>query len=414
MKQILFLIFHLVTISTYAQSLSIEEYENQVMDYSIELKIALNQNNKAQEQITFTKLLKLPTLAASGSYEHNFRREEGTRYWHYNLQPQITQTLYAGGEVKAKIKLSELEQEVTLCDVEFTALEVRYASDYAFWNLIATERYRDAMREYIKIITSLKSVVDRRFSEGYISKNDVLMIASRLSEAEYELVSSEEAYRVALHNLNTLRGYSPDTMVSPIRDDIEAVTPLSRVDIKEIIKRRPDYESILINKEMANVSTYITKAGYAPQLNLGINSRLYSLYGKNTDKARIDGGAFLQLTLPIFHFGARKKAIQISSRDELYYDLARKQLFDDITREETNGWTTLQQSHAQLIAAKKSLQIAGESLSISTYSYSEGLAIILDVMQAQISWLQVYTNSIDSEFNYLVTRSLYKKITAEN
>ncbi|MFI3278067.1 MAG: TolC family protein, partial [Rikenellaceae bacterium] len=398
--------------SSSAQNLSIGEYERQVMSYSLELKIAMNQSDKSQESVSFMKLLRLPTLAASGSYEHNFRREEGVRYWYFNLQPQITQTLYAGGEVGAKVKLSELEQEVALCDVEFTALEVRYASDYAFWSLVAAERYRDAMREYVKIITSLKSVVDRRFEEGYISKNDVLMIASRLSEAEYELVSSEEAYRVALHNLNTLRGYNADAEVAPQRGNEDEATPLERVDIGEIIKRRPDYESMLISKEMSSVSTRIVKASYMPQLNLGVRSVYQSLQSKSADKTRIDGGAFLQLTMPIFHFGARKKAIQVSERDEVYYDLSTKLLHDDITREETNGWTTLQQSYAQLVAAKKSLEIAGESLTISTYSYSEGLAIILDVMQAQISWIQVYSNSIDSEFNYLVARSLYKKITA--
>ena len=50
------------------------------------------------------------------------------------------------------------------------------------------------MRQYVAIIRSLKEVVDRRFSEGYIAKGDVLMIDARLSEAEYSLVSAETTY----------------------------------------------------------------------------------------------------------------------------------------------------------------------------------------------------------------------------
>ena len=52
---------------------------------------------------------------------------------------------------------------------------------------------------------------------------------------------------------------------------------------------------------------------------------------------------------------------------------------DDIVREEMNGWTALVQSRAQVDATEESLRIAGENLSISTCSYSEGLATVLDV-----------------------------------
>ncbi|CUO04778.1 type I secretion outer membrane protein%2C TolC family [Alistipes finegoldii] len=78
-----------------------------------------------------------------------------------------------------------------------------------------------------------------------------------------------------------------------------------------------------------------------------------------------------------------------------------------------NGWTALVNSRAQVDATEQSLRIAGENLDISTYSYGEGLSTILDVLQAQLSWIQLYTNAIKAHYNYAVAVSDYLRITAQ-
>ena len=59
----------------------------------------------------------------------------------------------------------------------------------------------------------------------------------------------------------------------------------------------------------------------------------------------------------------------------------------------------------------KNVEIASENLSISTYSYQEGQATVLDVLQAQLSWIQIYTNAISARYNYAVAWSAYRRIT---
>jgi outer membrane protein TolC len=59
------------------------------------------------------------------------------------------------------------------------------------------------------------------------------------------------------------------------------------------------------------------------------------------------------------------------------------------------------------------LEIAGENLQVSTYSYNEGRATLLEVLQAQISWMQIYTNAITARFNYAVAVSAYMRLAAE-
>ena len=288
---------------------SLDGYRAAVADYSWQLKIAASQSDAAAETLGQARTGYLPRLAMDGSFTKTFHRYEGVEPWTFGVLPQVVQTVYGGGAVRASARQAELGYDIALCDEEFSRLDVRYAADYAYWNLSAVELYATSMRQYVSIIRSLKEVVDRRFAEGYIAKGDVLMIDARLSEAEYSLVSAEQSYEVALHNFNILRG---------------------------------------------------------------------------TDAA-------LDVRLQEWTAALRH---------------------DDIVREEMNGWTALVQSRAQVDATEESLRIAAENLSISTYSYGEGLATILDVLQAQLSWIQLYSNAIRAHYNYAVAVSDYQRITA--
>ena len=78
-----------------------------------------------------------------------------------------------------------------------------------------------------------------------------------------------------------------------------------------------------------------------------------------------------------------------------------------------NGWTAVVKSLAQVETSERSLRLASENLDLSTYSYGEGLTTILDVLQAQVSWIQLYSNAIRARYNYAVAVSDYLRITAE-
>ena len=155
---------------------SLADYRAAVADYSWQLKIAASKSDAAAETAGQARTGYLPRLAMEGSFTATVRHFDGVERWTFSLQPQLVQTVYGGGAVRAAARQAELGYDIALCDEEFSRLDVRYAADYAYWNLSAVELYVASMRRYVAIIRSLKEIVDRRFSEGYIAKGDVLMI----------------------------------------------------------------------------------------------------------------------------------------------------------------------------------------------------------------------------------------------
>ncbi|WP_295943948.1 TolC family protein, partial [uncultured Alistipes sp.] len=202
---------------------SLDDYRRAVTDYSWELKVAASKSDAAAETRGQVYTGYLPRLSLDGSFTATAHHYDGVERWNFSVLPQLVQTVYGGGAVRAAYRQAELGYDIALCDQEFTRLDVRYTAEYTYWNLSAMELYAASMRQYVRIIRSLKEVVDRRFAEGYIAKGDVLMIEARLSEAQFALVSAEQNYTVALHNFNILRGTDPGlevTLVQGIRDSL--------------------------------------------------------------------------------------------------------------------------------------------------------------------------------------------------
>ena len=412
MKNYLILSALLAFVPAAAQT-SLGDYRQAVTEYSWELKVAASKSDAASETMGQARTGYLPRLSLDGSFTATVHHYDGLERWNFSVLPQLVQTVYGGGAVRAAYKQAELGYDIALCDEEFTQLDVRYAAEYTYWNLSAMELYAASMRQYVNIIRSLKEVVDRRFAEGYIAKGDVLMIDARLSEAEYSLVSAEQSYEVALHNFNILRGTDAALGVQLAQGIRDSLPMPGRVVAAEALERRPDYAAARLRSEQAEAGIRAVRAPFNPQLSVGVGGMWQPYYPNSTGATYVDGSAFVKLSVPIFHWGERRRAVGAARAVQLQQEWNAALVHDDIVREEMNGWTALVQSRAQVDASEESLRIAGENLSISTYSYGEGLATILDVLQAQLSWIQLYSNAIRAHYNYAVAVSDYQRITAQ-
>lgn len=396
-----------------AAQTQIDAYRIAVGEYSWQLKAAAARSDAAAEAMGQARTGFLPRLSLDGSFSATVHHFDNVKHWTFDLLPQLVQTVYGGGAVRAAVEQSELGYDIALCNEEFSRLDVRFAADYAYWNLSAMNLYAASMREYVTLIRSLKEVIDRRFAEGYIAKGDVLMIDTRLSEALYELVSAEQNAAVALHDFNVLRGTDPATEVHLVESIRDSIPMPERMTFTEAVMRRPDYIAARLRSEQAEVGVRAARASFNPQLSVGVGGAWKPYTPNRNGSTYLDGMAFVRLSVPIFHWGERRRAVGVARALQLESEWNAAALHDDIVRNEMNGWTAIVQTRAQVEASERSLRIAGENLSISTYSYGEGLTTILDVMQAQLSWIQLYTNAIRSRFNYAVAVSDYRRITAQ-
>lgn len=393
------------TIVAQAQ-ITLSEYVNAVIEYSHTLLSAEAMVDGRVAESKIAKRNMLPNLSLSSDADLDFRSDDIG----WGVRADISQPIYNGGRYKSLAEQSQYQLIESAGVRDKSELDVRYSAEVAYWALSRAEIYREAMLDYINIIETLRDVALHRFEEGYTSKSDLLQVESRLSDAEYQLSQAEQRWSVALHNFNVLRGADPAESVELGWSILDDYTLPTRVDGSEYIEQHPDYVVAVAGRESARCNISLRGANYLPRLNLG----LFGLWQPKVDAGTLlNGGVMLSLNAPIFHFGERREALRSARSGYRSAELIVDNVVDDIMLNESNGWTNLESSYQRIGATRRSLEIAKENLDISTYSYREGLATILDVLQAQLSWLQIYQNAITAQYDYAVAISSYRYIIAQ-
>lgn len=414
MRIISLLLAVVATCSVQSQTLfSLQAYRDSVYLNSMDISNASVEVERATAQVHIAKTDFLPSLTASGSFTTDFRRSGDADLWGFTLQPRIEQILYAGGGVRASFRRAELQSDVATENQRMTQLDVRNAAERAYYSLSAMQLYRAATREYVAIIRSLYRVVEERFSEGYVAKGDLLQVETRLSEAEFALLEMENDYEVALHRFNALRGDTGGGDVVLSNSILDSVAMPARVTVEQMLQQRPDMRAAALTTLAAEYGVKATRAQYNPRLTAGVSGSWQTYSPNASAKTYVDGALVVGLSVPLFHWGERRSAVAVARSDVRRAENGMEQLRRDAAEQEADGWSAMTSSYSQIQSSLHNLAIAAENLSISTYSYQEGQATVLDVLQAQISWLQLYTNAITARFNYAVAVSDYHRITAQ-
>lgn len=414
MRIISLLLAVMATCSAQSQTLfSLQAYRDSVYLNSMDISNATVEVERATAQVHIAKTDFLPSLTASGSFTTDFRRSGDADLWGFTLQPRIEQILYAGGGVRASFRRAELQSDVATENQRMTQLDVRNAAERAYYSLSAMQLYRAATREYVAIIRSLYRVVEERFSEGYVAKGDLLQVETRLSEAEFALLEMENDYEVALHRFNALRGETGGGDVALSNSILDSVAMPARVTVEQMLQQRPDMRAAALTTLAAEYGVKATRSQYNPRLTAGVSGSWQTYSPNASAKTYVDGALVVGLSVPLFHWGERRSAVAVARSDVRRAENGMEQLRRDAAEQEADGWSAMTSSYSQIQSSLHNLAIAAENLSISTYSYQEGQATVLDVLQAQISWLQLYTNAITARFNYAVAVSDYHRITAQ-
>lgn len=415
----MFLSCHTLTAQSVADStISALSYRERVMNYSLELKQAKEGVSQAESGIRTVRSGMLPQL--SGALDFNYMMktiafdlgQTSLKLKPYNYGASVTaaQNIYSGGVVRKQERVAEFSADMALSNEKLTIDNIIFNADYAYWSMAAITAYVNIAEEYLTVVKGTHSLVQERFQNGLISKNDLLLIQTRLSEAELNYSIAEGQYKNAAIGVNMLMGQSPSSIFSLSEGIFVKNTTLpEEANMEEVLRVRPEYliasSQVDQNKEFLRV----TKSDYLPQVAVGVTGQ-YQTQSINFDgKALFNGIAFAQVKVPIFSGNSRKHRVAIDNSKVRASEYAMKGVEDKIVQDVASSWSNLTESSKQLTIAKQNLETATQSLNLSSFSFNQGLLSILDLMQAQLSWFGAYNNSVKANYNYRIAMSQYFK-----
>jgi outer membrane protein TolC len=408
------LLFVAISYTTQAQ-ITLQQYRSSVIDYSHTLRRAEATTEGAEADMQLARKEMLPSLGVSSEANYDLRVGDKARAVSWSMRADVVQPIFYGGVIHATKERAEMLWNETLSREQSAMLDVIYDADVAYWTLSRAEIYYRAIEDYRSIVASLRDVAAHRFEEGYTSKNDLLQVESRLSDAEYQLSRAKQQWMQALHNFNVMRGGDPTDVISLAESILDTMYLPEREDVAEVVLSHPDYVAAIASREASRWAVKVARAAYLPNVGAGI----YGLWYPKTPNVRgagtrLDGGVTLTMTTPIYHFGERRQAMRSARSNLRRAELLAEDIADEIVLNESNGWTNLVSTLERVEAVRHNLNLATENLEISTYAYGEGLGTILDVLQAQLSWLQIYNNAIAAQYDYALAIAAYQYIIGES
>ena len=397
-----------------AQTLSVEQYRQKVLEYNQDIQKSQQAVNGALYSLKGIKTGFFPKLDITGNYSYQLEKVEflpGTDLKHdnYGVEAGLVQNVYSGSAVRKQYDVAKLQHAIAQLSVEHTVDNMIYAADVSYWSVAANRNLYELSEQFVQIVRELYEIVNKRFEEGAISKTDVLMVQNRLKEAELQLNTNSTNYKTALQSLNIMMGVEPDAAVV-LTDSIQKVLWVPKQEgLNKALERRADYQSAIMGIEMAKLQTDMARSKYLPQLAVGIKEK-YGTTLLNVDgKAQWATTAYAQINIPVFHWGEMRQNVRLRRNHEWTKELERSQLKDQVSKELNNAWVNVIEISKKLEIVYSSLDIAKDNLTLNTFSYNEGKLPIIDVLSAQVSWLQAYTNVVSVNYQYKVALAEYAK-----
>ena len=325
----------------------------------------------------------------------------------------VSQPLYMGGALNAQHKIAQADERLNQLNEELTIDQIHYQSDAVYWNASASQAMLQAADKYQNIVKQQYDIIQDRFNDGMISRTDLLMISTRLKEAELQYIKARQNYTLALQKLNILMGEEPNNPVDSLYTIDAASAPVQILSLENVLQRRTDYESTEVNIMKSQAQRKAALSQFNPQLNMYFSGGWATATPNLGYDVSFNPIVGINLNIPIFRWGARFKTNRQQKAYISIQKLQQSYVADNINEELSAALTKLTETEYQVKTAKETMSLANENLDLVSFSYNEGKANMVDVLSAQLSWTQAYTNLINAYLSEKMAVAEYRKVISE-
>lgn len=255
----------------------LSQYEQQLEQDSLELKVALARYDAAQAFLTEQSAQLYPEVDVGGNVLTN--RESANRPLRGSHLPNVYGNTALGlsafyeldlwGQIRSAVASAQAQAQASAADVESArlSLQAQLATEYV--QLRGLDAQIQILADSIEAYRSELQMMQRRHDEGIVSGLDVArsQVLLETTESTRFKVMAERALRE--HAIAALLGQTPASFsIAPTKWAVH-YPPLPRSIPSEVLQRRPDIAAAERRVVAANAQIGVARAAFYPQISLG-------------------------------------------------------------------------------------------------------------------------------------------------
>ncbi len=251
-----------------------------------------------------------------------------------------------------------------------------------------------------------------RYTEGTVPKFDLTTAQVDLANLDQNLIAAQSRVNIAQANLNNVLGIPADTPTQAAKSPIPVETfevniPKATETAKE---QRPEIKvqktSVALNK--TNIA--LQRTGAKPTL--GISGHYDYVSAQSFSTSNFSYTAAATLSIPIWDGGVTKARV-----DQAYADLysakdTLQQTELRVSQEVSNAALVLVEAAKRTKTTAESVKLAEEALRLANVRYDAGIAVLVEVTNAESQLTQARFNEVNALYDYAIALAELQRVTA--
>ncbi len=419
-KQIIFCFIFLISITpahkVFSQSLGGER-----LDLKKCVEIALKNNpqiiatqigvSELKEKIKEKKSGLYPSLnmnANAGNFNSQNNVNKGQITDNYNTGLSLHYNLFQGGKTIESVHAARYNYEAGKYGYKSSRQDLILSVVEAYYRLLQAKHFTSVAEKSLQQAQSHVKFAKARFENGIASRSDILKAKTEQSNAKLDLIHARNSVLIANGKLNNTLGLDVSLNIQ-IVDDLNKIAVKQTQGIQnnfkalvnEAYEKRPELKQIE-NQLLSQESIIrIAKADYYPTVYLDAN---YNFNGTEITQFYQSNYVGLGISLPIFSGLYRPARVSEEKLEKLVIEQQKEALQRQIGEEVWNAFLALKEVKERIVNTQVFLKDAKENLNISEGEYKEGIGSMLDVLDAETTFVTAEERYIESLADFKIAR----------
>jgi len=325
----------------------------------------------------------------------------------YTASLSAQQLLYDFGRTRSQLAQARNLQRATGETLAQTRQDVVNQVKQAYYSMLQDQRL---------VVVQERNVTDQQahlaqaqafYKAGKAPWADVVATETAVAQAVLNLATAQNAAAIARVNLNLAMGVDVRTPTQVEDTDEPAPSvPDPAALVEYALAHRADMQQVRFSVEATKNALRVAHTGNLPDV---LAAADYGLRGSDFPPDRSNWTYAVSVQWPIFDSGLTRGRVKESEANLRLANANLRQAEQTVASDVAQAYLNVQTAEQQITVAGVEVANAEESLRVATGRYDAGVAIHIEVLDAQAALLTAQTNQVNARQSLSTARAALKR-----
>lgn len=392
---------------------TLQQCIDRALDQNSDVLVARKHLEEAAGTIVEARAGFLPNLTSYANYQKlqtDYATLAGTvsnRSIIWNVNIRLTETIYAGGAVRARMDIARLQKQSRLLDYEAAVDQVILDVRVAFYEILRNRSDVAVHEQAVNFFAEQARNERGRLEVGTGQKLNVLRAEVSLALEQSALVDSRNRLRNSCLHLSELLStpYSIDQDQVPFEIDGALTYEKTTLELGDCLthalSQRPELTVRDNDIKIQNKQLTVDRSEVLPHVDLFAG---YDAVSEPSIHAAADSYegyiAGVSVSWHLFDGFATKGRLKATRARIDAAEISRDAIQRAIEADVVRAIRDLQKAEENIQTQTANVQLAAESLKLSSNSFGLGLTTQLELLQSQLDLTRAQTAELSARFDY--------------